>query len=172
MSIETQKSSLSTSPLFKILEVKKNNAIIINKITENMKVILGREVWNDFNFKSGKVMGIMRTIGMNRNIDFSHIIPTEYIDLFFEYGGNLPYIDKTTGQINEGRPMNPKMLIELLKFVYTHLGMEYTDTEFNDITQERWDKLYQAALERAKKNEEFNKEEKIENKEEEIKYEE
>lgn len=162
MSIESQKSSLSTSPLFKILEVKKNNAIIINKITEDMKVILGREVWNDFNFKAGKVMGLLRTIGMNRNIDFSYIIPTEYVDLFFEYGGNLPYIDKTTGQLNEGRPINPEMLIELMKFVYTHLGMEYTDTEFNDITKERWNKLYQATLERAKKNEEFNKEGKIE----------
>ena len=54
------------------------------------------------------------------------------------------------------------MLIELLKFVYTHLGMEYTESEFNDITQERWDKLYQSALERAEKNMNFNKEEKVE----------
>lgn len=162
MSIESQKSSLSTSPLFKILEVKKNNAIILNKINENIKVILGREVWNDFNFKSGKVMGLLRTIGMNRNIDFSYIIPTEYVDLFFEYGGNLPYIDKTTGQLNEGRPMNPELLVELLKFVYTHLSMEYLDSEFDDITQERWDKLHQAAMERAEKNMNFNKEEHIE----------
>lgn len=162
MSIETQKSSLSSSPLFKILEVKKNNAIIINKITEDMKVILGREVWNDFNFKAGKVMGLLRTIGMNRNVDFTYIIPTEYVDLFFEYGGNLPYIDKTTGQLNEGRPMNPEMLIELMKFVYTHLGMEYLDSEFDDITQERWDKLYKAAMERAEKNMNFNNEEHIE----------
>ena len=162
MSIESQKSSLSSSPLFKILEIKKNNTIILNKITEDMKVILGREVWNDFNFKSGRVMGLLRTIGMNRNIDFSYIIPIEYVDLFFEYGGNLPYIDKTTGQLNEGRPMNPSMLIELMKFVYTHLGMEFTDTEFNDITQERWDKLYRAAMERAEKNMNFNNEEHIE----------
>ena len=162
MSIESQKSSLSSSPLFKILEIKKNNTIILNKITEDMKVILGREVWNDFNFKSGRVMGLLRTIGMNRNIDFSYIIPIEYVDLFFEYGGNLPYIDKTTGQLNEGRPMNPSMLIELMKFVYTHLGMEFTDTEFNDITQERWDKLYKAAMERAEKNMNFNNEEHIE----------
>lgn len=162
MSIESQKSSLSSSPLFKILEIKKNNAIILNRIVEDMKVILGREVWNDFNFKSGRVMGLLRTIGMNRNIDFSYIIPTEYVDLFFEYGGNLPYIDKTTGQLNEGRPMNPEMLVELLKFVYTHLNMEYMDSEFDDITQERWDKLYKAAMERATKNEEFNKGEYIE----------
>ena len=162
MSIESQKSSLSSSPLFKILEIKKNNTIILNKITEDMKVILGREVWNDFNFKSGRVMGLLRTIGMNRNIDFSYIIPIEYVDLFFEYGGNLPYIDKTTGQLNEGRPMNPSMLIELMKFVYTHLGMEFTDTEFNDITQERWDKLYKAAMERAEKNMNFNNEKHIE----------
>ena len=162
MSIESQKSSLSSSPLFKILEIKKNNAIILNKITEDMKVILGREVWNDFNFKSGRVMGLLRTIGMNRNIDFSFIVPTEYVDLFFEYGGNLPYIDKTTGQLNEGRQMNPTMLVELMKFVYTHLGMEYLESEFDDITQERWDKLYKAAMERATKNEEFNKGERIE----------
>ena len=162
MSIESQKSSLSSSPLFKILEIKKNNTIILNKITEDMKVILGREVWNDFNFKSGRVMGLLRTIGMNRNIDFSYIIPIEYVDLFFEYGGNLPYIDKTTGQLNEGRPMNPSMLIELMKFVYTHLGMEFTDTEFNDITQERWDKLYKTTMERAEKNMNFNNEKHIE----------
>ena len=162
MSIETQKSSLSSSPLFRILEIKKNNTIVINKITEDMKVILGREVWNDFNFKSGRVMGLLRTIGMNRNIDFSFIVPTEYVDLFFEYGGNLPYIDKTTGQLNEGRQMNPTMLVELMKFVYTHLGMEYLESEFDDITQERWDKLYKAAMERATKNEEFNKGERIE----------
>lgn len=98
---------------------------------------------------------------MNRNIDFSYIIPMEYVDLFFEYGGNLPYIDKTTGQLNEGRPINPNMLTELMKFVYTHLNMEYTDSEFDDITQERWDKLYKAAMERATKNEEFNKGERI-----------
>lgn len=162
MSIKSQKSSLSSSPLFCILKMKKNNAIILNKITEDMKVILGREVWNDFNFKAGRVMGLMRTIGMNRNIDFSYIVPTEYVDLFFEYGGNLPYIDKTTGQLNEGRPMNPEMLVELLKFVYTHLNMEYMDSEFDDITQERWNKLYQAAMERAEKNMNFNKEEHIE----------
>lgn len=162
MSIETQKATLSTSPLFKILEIKKNNATILNRIAEDMKVILGREIWNDFNFRAGRVMGLMRTIGMNRNIDFSYVIPMEYIDLFFEYGGNLPYIDKTTGVINEGRHMNPEMLVELLKFVYTHLGMEYLDNEFDDITQKRWDKLYKAAMERAEKNMNFNKEEFIE----------
>jgi hypothetical protein len=98
-------------------------------------------------------MGLLRTLLLNRNIPTVFQvsgIEEEIVDLYFDIAGNLPYIDKN-GQINIGRPQQPEELIELLQHVYEQLGLVAMDNEFEDITKEHWDSLYNSNMERIRK---------------------
>ena len=135
------------------LNAKKQNNAIINEISTKLAAITGKQVWVEYNWKSGKMMGILRTLSLNRNIPgiFDMVdIEEEVIDMYYETAGNLPYIDKN-GMINVGRPQHCNEYVELLKYIYDELGMTYDDNEFTDINQERWDSLYYSNMERIKK---------------------
>ena len=135
------------------LAIRKNNNLIINKLTADVSAVIGKNCWNEFNWRSGKVMGLLRTLLLNRNIPavFNAAgIEEEIIDCYFDVAGNLPYIDKN-GQINIGRPQQPEELIELLQHVYEQFGLVAMDNEFEDITKEHWDSLYSSNMERIRK---------------------
>ena len=135
------------------LQVKKNNNVIINNISSNLQAVIGKATWVEFNWKAGKVMGILRTMALNRNNSNVFIacpVEPEVVDMYYEVAGNLPYIDKN-GLLNMGRPQVCSEYIELLKYVYDKLGLTYDDTEFDDITEERWNVLYASNMERIKK---------------------
>ena len=132
---------------------KKINNNILNAINSNIEGIIKKPVWNEFNWRSGKVLGLLRTLSLNRNIPAVFEvsgIEEEVIDLYYEVAGNLPYIDKN-GQFNAGRPQSCDELIELMQYVYDKIGLTATENEFSDITQEHWDSLYNAAMERIRK---------------------
>ena len=135
------------------LQVKKNNNVIINNISSNLQAVSGKPTWVEYNWKSGKVMGILRTMALNRtnsNVFVAAPIEPEIIDMYFELAGNLPYIDKN-GMLNLGRPQMCGEYVELLKYVYDKLNLIYDDTEFDDVTEERWNVLYSSNMERIKK---------------------
>ena len=135
------------------LQVKKQNNNIINTISTNLQNVIGKPVWIEYNWKSGKVMGILRTMALNRNntsVFTACSIEPEVVDMYYELAGNLPYIDKN-GMLNLGRPQMCSEYIELLKYVYDKLNLVYDDTEFDDITEERWSTLYNSNMERIKK---------------------
>jgi hypothetical protein len=135
------------------LQVKKNNNVIINNISSNLQAVTGKACWVEFNWKSGKVMGILRTMALNRNnsnVFVAAPIEPEIIDMYFDVAGNLPYIDKN-GLLNLGRPQICSEYVELLRYVYDKLNLVYDDDEFNDITEERWNVLYASNMERIKK---------------------
>lgn len=135
------------------LQVKKNNNVIINNISSNLQAVIGKACWVEYNWKSGKVMGILRTMALNRNnsnVFVACSIEPEVVDMYYELAGNLPFIDKN-GMLNLGRPQMCSEYIELLKYVYDKLKLTYDDTEFDDITEERWNTLYNSNMERIKK---------------------
>lgn len=135
------------------LQIKKANNIIINNISSNLQAVVGKPTWVEYNWKSGKVMGILRTMALNRNNSNVFVacnLEPEIVDMYYELGGNLPYIDKN-GMLNLGRPQMCEEYIELLKYVYDKLNLVYDDDEFNDITEERWNTLYASNMERIKK---------------------
>lgn len=135
------------------LQIKKQNNNIINNISANLQAVIGKPTWVEFNWKSGKVMGILRTMALNRNnvsVFTTCDIEPEVIDMYYELAGNLPFIDKN-GMLNLGRPQMCSEYVELLKYVYDKLNLVYDDTEFDDITEERWAALYNANMERIKK---------------------
>ena len=135
------------------LQVKKQNNLILNKLTADISGIIGKPVWNEFNWRSGRVLGILRTLSLNRNIPAVFEISSieeEIVDLYYEAAGNLPFIDKN-GQFNIGRPQFCDELIELMRYVYDKLGLTAADNEFDDINQKHWDDLYNASMERIRK---------------------
>ena len=135
------------------LQIKKNNNVIINNISSNLQAVTGKACWVEFNWKAGKVMGILRTMALNRNnssVFMTSSIEPEVVDMYYEVAGNLPYIDKN-GMLNLGRPQMCEEYIELLKYVYDKLKLTYDNDEFNDITEERWNMLYNSNMERIKK---------------------
>lgn len=132
---------------------KKNNNLILNKITADISSIIGKAVWNEYNWRCGRVLGLLRTLSLNRNIPAVFEvsgIEEEVIDLYYEVAGNLPYIDKN-GQFNAGRPQFCDELIELMQYVYNKLGITAAENEFDDINQKHWDDLYNASMERIRK---------------------
>lgn len=135
------------------LQIKKANNVIINTVSSVLQNVIGKPVWVEFNWKSGRVMGILRTMALNRNnasmFQVCDIEP-EVIDMYYETAGNLPYIDKN-GLLNLGRPQMCSEYVELLQYVYDKLGLTYDDSEFDDITEERWRTLYDSNMERIRK---------------------
>ena len=135
------------------LQIKKANNAVINTISSNLQATIGKPTWVEFNWKSGKVMGILRTMALNRNntsVFTACDIEPEVVDMYYELAGNLPFIDKN-GLLNLGRPQMCSEYIELLKYVYDKLKLTYDDDEFNDITEKRWNTLYNSNMERIKK---------------------
>lgn len=135
------------------LQVKKANNNIINNISSNLQSVIGKPTWVEFNWKAGKVMGILRTMSLNRNnfnVFVAAPIEPEVIDMYYELAGNLPFIDKN-GMLNLGRPQACAEYVELLKYVYDKLKLSYDDSEFDDVTEERWNALYTSNMERIRK---------------------
>lgn len=135
------------------LQAKKANNTVLNNISSNLQAVTGKACWVEFNWKSGRVMGILRTMALNRsnsNVFVAAPIESEIIDMYFDVAGNLPYIDKN-GLLNLGRPQICSEYVELLRYVYDKLGLTYDDSEFDDITEERWNVLYASNMERIRK---------------------
>ena len=135
------------------INMKKANNNIINKIATDISGIIGKSCWVEYNWRCGKVLGLLRTLSLNRNIPAVFEvsgIEEEVIDLYYEVAGNLPFIDKN-GQFNAGRPQFCEELIELMQYVYSKLGITAADNEFDDINQKHWDDLYNASMERIRK---------------------
>ena len=135
------------------LQIKKQNNNLINSVSSNLQAVIGKACWVEYNWKSGRVMGLLRTMALNRNnsnVFMACNLEPEVVDMYYELAGNLPYIDKN-GMLNLGRPQMCGEYIELLKYVYDKLNLVYDDTEFDDITEERWNTLYNSNMERIRK---------------------
>ena len=136
------------------------------QICDKMTDITGKPVWEDFNFHTGKIFGILRSIIQNpkqrKQLLEAIGLNDAIVDMYFKYCGNLPYVDNQN-IINYGRPMNIEKTKEFIPIVGAMLGILVEDNDLDDITQERWDKLYSNALKRAEETAEFN----LNNKEEE-----
>lgn len=133
---------------------------IVNKMNE---VIKPKKVWEDFNFRTGKILGILRSIAQNPTkrqelLDITGLTQT-HIDIYFEVAGNLPFITND-GTINPGRPMDVEQAKELIYHVGVHFGYVIEDADLSDITEERWYHLYNNAIERCAETIKHNEENK------------
>ena len=143
--------SINISAMLQNIESNEN---ILTSIVDSFESITGKKFYYDYNYRSGKLMGILRYISQNAThedelLNASHLTKG-HIQLYIQYAGNLPYIDKRSGKMIPARPQNQEVLIELLKHTASTLGLSEPDT--SDITSEQWDRLVSQAYERCQDN--------------------
>ena len=157
-----RKEMVLGSSIIEELEIKNINNNRIDEIRNKMKEVIGKEVWNDFLWKTGRIFGILRCIAQNPEYKEELFkitnLNSTYIDMYIEVCGNLPFISTRDGSINMGRPMNVEKTREFIPLVAMKMGILIEDDDLSDITQERWDYLYNATLEKIEKSLNFNKE--------------
>lgn len=129
-------------------------------IMAEMSKITGRQVFSDYNFRTGNVIGILRHIMQNRKYQNELLAVTglspAHIDFYFKHGGNLPYCDTKSNEVVMGRPMNCDKMRQFIPVVASILGILVNDEDLEDINQERWDALTRRAMENAVATSELN----------------
>lgn len=155
------KESVVGSKIMDALEIKKIGNSKIDQICEAMTKITGKPVYEDFNFRTGKIFGILRSIVQNpkQRKELLEVtgLTKDIIDIYFEVSGNLPYATKDN-QMNVGRPMDIAATKELIAIVASKFDVLVEEADLADITQERWDRLYATALEKTAETVKHNKE--------------
>ena len=147
------KKRLLGSTISDKLELKAiSNAKIDEVIVRMNKILAPRQVWDDFSFRTGRLMGIMRSIAQNPKMRKDLLEATgltqDYVDLYFEVCGNLPYLNTSDNSVNIGRPMKVEETKEYITLLGLHFGYVIEESDLSDIIEERWERLYNNALEK------------------------
>ena len=158
--LKALKESVLGSAINDELEMKAISNRKIEKITDAMSKVVGKKVWEDFNFRTGKILGILRFIAQNPTHRQELLEVTgltqDYVDIYFKVCGNLPYLNTTDNTLNVGRPMDVESTKNFVKIVAAKFDLLIEDDDLFDITEERWQRLYNNALERITKTVEHN----------------
>ena len=160
--IKAMRDKLLGSAISQKLELKAISNQKIDEVINKMNAILEpKKVWDDFNFRTGKLLGILRSIAQNPTkrtqlLEATGLSQT-HVDLYFEVAGNLPF-PTNDNTINPGRHMNVEATKEFLTLVGLHFGYVVEEADLFDITEERWMHLYNNALERCAETIKHNKE--------------
>lgn len=150
--LNRMKEKLLGSTISQKLELKAISNKKIDEVIAKMNTILDpKKVWEDFNFRTGKIMGILRSIAQNPTkrqqlLEVTGLSQT-HVDLYFEVVGNLPF-PTNDNTINPGRHMDVEATKEFITLVGLHFGYVVEEADLADITEERWMHLYNNALER------------------------
>lgn len=158
--LKKQKESVLDSNVNDQLEIKALGNRKIETLTDAMSKIVGKKVWEDFNFRTGKIFGILRFMAQNPTHRQQLLEVTglkqDHVDMYFKYCGNLPYVNTTDNTVNMGKHMDVSATKDLIKIIAAQLEIVVEDEDLSDITEERWTRLYNSALERAKETMAFN----------------
>lgn len=158
--LQAMKKKVESSSINTQLEMKRIGNAKLDTIIRNMAEVTNKEVWREFNWRTGKILGILRFIVQNplhRNELLTITgLTQDFIDVYMDVCGNLPYINTTNKTINYGKQMNVEATKEFIQVVAAKWGLVIEDDDLSDITEERWNRLYQAALEKCQKSTTFN----------------
>ena len=152
--LAAMKEKMVGSIITEKLELKAISNERINEVIARMeRVVPTGKVWHDFSFRTGKLMGILRTIiiyGKQRK-ELLEItgLPEEYLDLYTECVGNVPWLNTKYNTIDPGRPMKFEEAKELMVLVGLHFDYVVEEADVADINPERWANLCRDALEKA-----------------------
>ena len=160
--LEAQKKAVVNNPIVENLELSKINDQKIEKLYSDMSAITGKPVYSDFSWRSGKVMGVLRHIQQNpkKRKELLELtgLSSAHVDMWWQVGGNLPYVNTVSNTLNLGRPMDCELSKQLLQVVASELGILLEEVDLIDINETNWNRMYQKALEDAQKTVELNAE--------------
>lgn len=155
-----QKAAILGNKIVEKLELKALANRKLEELYQAMENVVHKPVYEDFNYRTGKILGVLRYIFQNpkNRKELLEItgLSQAHIDLYYEVCGNLPYVNTKTNTLNMGRPMDCESTKELIQATGSTLGVLVEDSDLLDINEDRWNRLYESALADAKKTIEFN----------------
>lgn len=147
----TMKSNIMGSSIHEELEMKSISNNKLKAIMTDLEAIIGKPVYEDYNFRSGKIIGILRSIAQAPKVRQECLTATgltqSHIDLYYEVIGNLPY--ESEGIVYLGRPMICDKAKELIMHTAMILNVLIEDSDLMDINEERWNAMVKRAMETA-----------------------
>lgn len=148
------------SEIMEELEMGNISSQRINDLMTEMSKVTNRQVFADYNFRTGSIIGILRHIAQNRKYQSELLSITgltqAHVDFYYRYGGNLPYCDSKSNEVVAGRPMDCDRMRQFLPIVAGILGVLINEEDLDDLNQERWDALTRRAMDTAIATSEMN----------------
>ena len=152
--LEKQQETVKNDIFSEMVEISKYNEKRFNEVTEVIKSVISKEPWYEYSFGnvSGKILGILRTL----NFEYKHRenlckelnISPLLIDMYYQYAGNAPFINKI-GEVVPARPMDIPVTKELVKRVGTELNIIVSESDLNLINSDNEAIRNASALQRA-----------------------
>jgi hypothetical protein len=145
------KQNIVNSNVLQELEFKKINSTNLDRVISEMNTLIApKRVYEDFNFRTGKLFGVMRAFIQNYKLKNELLeitgLTQDYIDFFRQFCGNLPYI--VQGSINPGEEMDVENTKDFIRLLGAHFEYVVSDSDLFDINKERWDRLVLQAMEK------------------------
>ena len=130
----------------------------LDKLCKEAAAIMGKEVYNDYNFRVGKILGLLRSIAFNAKhwdklFELTGLNKA-YVDIYHRVVGQTPY--EKDGVFKIGKQMDIEGTKNLVMAVCATMNIVIEESDLSDITQERWNNIYNNALENSVKTMEFN----------------
>ena len=148
--LAANKEKVLGTSLYQTLEVHGIGHQKLDAVIKEIKKITDNRYWENFNFpRSGKILGILNSLAINgkHRLELFEVtgLNQMHIDIYNKVAGRLPYVDEDLNIMVDGRMMDAAATKELVIIVANKLGMLYDESDTYDITQERWNKLYDNA---------------------------
>lgn len=132
-----QTETVTSSKMYKAVAIGAMSNNKLDNIREEVAEVIGMPVWNEFTFRCGKVLGLLRTFAYNakfrKAISVTTGLDEVYADMYFECAGSPAYVNKD-GLYVEEIPMNIEATKELVQMVASELGVL---VDVSDMTSEK-----------------------------------
>ena len=153
--LNAQKEKAEQSNIKEILDVTEITNRKLDQLYAQMTEHTKKPVYEDFSYKAGKLIGVLRHIQQNPKQRKELLkltgLSSGILDLYNQSCGQLPY-SKDDGTIVTGRAQDCSTLREVLLVAATRMGILLADYQLEDITEEHWNSLYTRAQETAEAN--------------------
>ena len=160
-----QQSASIDSNILEQLDIAEITNNKIEALYNQISLITGKEVYEDYYYKSGKIIGVLRHIQQNPKCRRALLeltgLNSAILDLYNTSSGAIPYINKETGLLIEGKPQNVELFIQTILLTATKLGIVLPENYLDDITEERFQRRYNKALDECQQTQKFKPKTKI-----------
>ena len=156
--LKEQHEKVQNSVILDQLSLNEMTNSILENLYKEMNQITKKPVYEDYSYKSGKVLGLLRHIQQNPKHRVTLLQKTNLnvsiLDLYSRSFGQLPYVKN--GKVTKARQQDCKTLKELLFIVADKLQIVLTEYDVDDITEEHFNKLLEKAEAEMQANKDFS----------------
>ncbi len=151
--LQEMRTKLENSKVAQMLEIKAISSAKIETLQLEIEAIIHpHRVMNDFNYRTGNIMGIIRTISLNSKHRKELLEVTglnnSQVSLYYPIIGNTPFVNNQN-QLVRGQVMKADEAREYITMCALSMGIVVDESDLYDITQERCQMIYDTKLQEA-----------------------